>query len=134
MSNLTQLLTNAVNEISECVAAGYVDISSGKLLGVNTVSSHPSSVLELVAAATADLFAGENVTAIENAFKKARGVVTGRRYFQEIIVNSDNLIHVFARAPQNEEHVAVIVCRNKVSLGLVISQTRKILPSLEAAL
>lgn len=69
-SNLTQALSHAVNEISECVAAGYVDISNGKLLGANTLDSHPSSVLELVAAATADLFAGENVTAIENTFKK----------------------------------------------------------------
>ena len=43
-------------------AASYVDIESGMLLAVKTVDSHLAEVLNLVAAATADLFQGPNVT------------------------------------------------------------------------
>ena len=57
-----------------CVAAGFVDMTTGMLLGVKTVDSHPAEVLELVAAATADMFQGANVTMIEKMFKKARGL------------------------------------------------------------
>ncbi|MFC3217138.1 hypothetical protein [Comamonas sp. JC664] len=35
---------------------------------------------------------------IERMFKKSRGLQDdGHHYFQEIIVNSDNLIHIFMR-------------------------------------
>ena len=70
MSKLDQQLNTAVSSIPECLAAGYVDIGSGMLLSVKTVDSHPSEVLDLVAAATADMFAGPNVSMIEKMFKK----------------------------------------------------------------
>ncbi|XHH50286.1 hypothetical protein LVJ77_12160 [Conchiformibius kuhniae] len=133
VNKLQRVLTEATNSINECVAAGYVDIQTGLLLGVNTLDSHPSAVLELVAAATADLFAGQNVTEIERMFKQARQSSSNRRYFQEIIVNSDNLIHIFIRGQRDENHVAVFVCRNKALLGMVLSQARKMMPALESA-
>ncbi|MGD8999786.1 MAG: hypothetical protein PVF75_05190, partial [Granulosicoccaceae bacterium] len=72
--SLDSTLQEAVASIPECVAAGYVDLSTGMLLGVKTVESHPAEVLEVVAAATADLFQGTNVMLIESMFKKSRGV------------------------------------------------------------
>ncbi|MFC3217139.1 hypothetical protein [Comamonas sp. JC664] len=39
----------------ECLAAGYVDVATGMLLAIRTVDSHPREVIDLVAAATADL-------------------------------------------------------------------------------
>ena len=69
------------------------------LLSIRTVDSHPREVIDLVAAATADLFNGPNVSMIETMFKRSRGLSDdGHHYFQEIIVNSDNLIHVFLRS------------------------------------
>lgn len=131
--SLSNVLKEAVSAIPECVAAGYVDITTGLLLGVDTVNSHPASVLDLVAAATADLFAGKNVSEIEDIFKKTRKDRNSRRYFQEIIVNSENLIHIFIRAQRNEDHVAVFVCRNKAILGMVLNASRQAMPSIEAA-
>jgi hypothetical protein len=63
--SLESALSKAQNSIPECMAAGYVDMSTGMLLAVRTVDSHPQEVLDLVAAATADLFQGANVVAIE---------------------------------------------------------------------
>ena len=53
---LDEALAKSRGDVPECVAVGYVDMSTGMLLGVATVDSHPQEVLDLVAAATADLF------------------------------------------------------------------------------
>ena len=135
MSNkLEQQLQAAIATVPECVAAGYVDLSTGMLLGIKTVDSHPTEVLELLAAATSDMFQGSNVVTIENMFKKARGVKDGKHYFHELIVNSENLIHVMIRGKLNEEHVIVFVCRKSANLGMVLTKTRSVVPGLEAAL
>jgi hypothetical protein len=133
-NQLEQELQNAISSIPECVAAGYVDLSTGMLLGIKTVDSHPAEVLELLAAATSDMFQGSNVVTIENMFKKARGVEDGKHYFNEMIVNSDNLIHVFIRGKVNEEHVVAFVCRKSANLGMVLTKSRSAVPALESAL
>lgn len=131
--SLESALQQAVTSIPECVAGGYVDLSSGMLLGIKTVDSHPQEVLELLAAATADLFQGSNVVTIENMFKKARGVpMDNYHYFQEMIVNSDNLIHVFIRGKINQNHVVTFVCRKSANLGMVLTKARSCMPEIEA--
>lgn len=135
MSNLDNALQQAISTIPECVAGGYVDLASGMLLGIKTVDSHPDEVLELLAAATADLFQGPNVVSIENMFKKARGVaMDDHHYFQEMIVNSDNLIHIFIRGKTNQDHVVTFVCRKSANLGMVLTKARGSMPAIEAAL
>ena len=132
--SLDQALSNAISTVPECVAGGYVDLASGMLLAVKTVDSHPGEVMDLLAAATSDLFQGNNVSVIENIFKKARGhAADPHHYFQEIIVNSDNLIHVFLRAKKTEDQVAAFVCRKSANLGMVLTKARQSMPTLEAA-
>jgi hypothetical protein len=88
----------------------------------------------LLAAATADLFQGSNVVTIENMFKKARGVaMDDHHYFQEMIVNSDNLVHVFMRGKTNQDHVVTFVCRKSANLGMVLTKARGSLPGIESA-
>ena len=128
-------LNQAASTVPECVAAGYVDISSGMLLALKTVDSHPQQVIDLLAAATADMFAGPNVSMIERLFKKARGLQDdGFHYFQEVIVNSENLIHVFLRGKINPDYVVVFVCRKTANLGMALTKARIAMPDLEAAL
>lgn len=132
--SLDKALNAASSQIPECVAAGYVDMSTGMLLAVKTVDSHPAEVLDLVAAATADLFQGSNVTSIEKLFKKSRGLPQDdKHYFQEIIVFSQNLLHVFMRSKKNHTHAVVYVCRASANIGMVISKSRSSLPAIEAA-
>ena len=96
--SLESTFTKTIPTIPECVAAGYVDIESGMLLAVKTVDSHPAEVLNLVAAATADLFQGPNVSMIERMFNKSRGIPEHvHHYLQEFIVNRDNLLHTLVR-------------------------------------
>lgn len=134
-SRLDNALQNAIAAIPECVAAGYVDLSTGMLLAIKTVDSHPREVLELLAAATADLYQGPNVVSIEKLFKQARGLAEdGHHYFNEMVVNSDNLIHIFIRGKSNEEHVLGFVCRKSANLGMALTKARGLVPEIEGQL
>jgi hypothetical protein len=133
-SKLDSALQTALASVPECVAAGYVDLSTGMLLGIKTVDSHPKEILELLAAATSDMFQGSNVATIEKMFKKARGLKDdGHHYFNEMVVNSDNLIHIFVRGQKNEEHVIGFVCRKSANLGMALTKARASITSVEAA-
>ncbi len=134
MVELDNALQTSVASIPECIAAGYIDLSTGMLLGIRSVDSHPQAVVELLAAATADLYQGVNIKIIESIFKRARGLKEdGHHYFQEIIINSDNLIHVFMRG-KHEDHVACFVCRRTANLGMALTRARSSMITLEAAI
>lgn len=135
LMNLEAAVSQVQKNIPECVATGVVDMTTGMLLAIKTVDSHPREVLDLVAAATSEIFQGPNVTAIEKMFKKARGVKDdGHHYFQEILVMSDNLIHVFQRCKRNEDVVFVSVCKSSANLGMVLSKSRMALATVESSL
>jgi len=130
--SLDQGLQKAMTSVPECIAAGFIDLSSGMLLGLKTVDSHPSEVMDLLAAATSDLFQGTNVTMIEQIFKKARGLpLNDQHYFQEIIVNSENLVHLFVRGKTHQGYVACFVCRRSTNLGMALTKARASMPDLE---
>lgn len=132
---LDTTLAKAQSQVPECVAAGYVDMSTGMLLGVKTVDSHPQEVLDLVAAATADLFQGQSVTSIERLFRKSRGQPeSSSHYFREIIVFSENLLHVFMRSKRRSDHAVVFVCRASANVGMVLVKSRQSLSDIEASM
>lgn len=132
---LDAALGDVQTTVPECVAVGLVDMRTGMLLSVKTVDSHPQEVLDLVAAATRDLFLGANVTAIERMFKRARGVRDdGRHYFGEFIVLSENLVHLFQRCTTSSDFVLITVCRITANLGMVLAKARGALAAVEAAL
>ena len=136
MSNkLDDTLQRAMTSVPDCVACGFVDLASGMILSIKTVDSHPSEVFDFLAAATSDLFQGPNVVAIENIFKKSRGLPesTEHHYFQEVIVNSENLIHVFLRG-KKQQQILCYVCRKGANLGMVLTKARAGLPAVEDAL
>lgn len=131
--SLDTALSKVQQEVPECVAVGYVDMATGMLLAVRTVDSHPQEVLDLVAAATADLFQGKSVSTIEKLFRKSRGQgEDGRHYFNEIIVISENLLHVFLRSKKHANQAAVFVTRATANIGMVLSKSRVALGEIEA--
>ncbi len=136
MATLETALQQAISTVPECVAAGYVDIASGMLLAIKTVDSHPREVMDLLAAATADMYQGPNVSMIEKLFRQARGLPPDQsvHYFQEILVNSENLIHVFMRGKLHPEYVLVFVCRRTANLGMALTKARLALPQVESTL
>ena len=134
-SKLEAALARAQSDVPECVASGCVDMSTGLLVGLKTTSTHPSDVLDLVAAATADMFQGPNVSTIEQLFRQSRGhAEDGAHYFREIIALSTNLLHIFIRLPRRTDHAVVFVCRGGVNLGMATAKARLALGPIEQAL
>ncbi|MFE0508924.1 hypothetical protein [Streptomyces sp. NPDC058964] len=120
------LVKSLRSEAPECVAAGVVDMSTGMLLSYETIDNHPPEVLDLLAGATLDLFQGRTVVMIEDVFKERRGIADDGHFFQEILVNSDNLTHLFIRMNEQQDVVAVVVCRKSVNVGMLFAQARRV--------
>lgn len=115
------------HEVPECLASGVVDMATGMLLAYDTTDNHPQEVLDLLAGATLDLFQGRTVVMIENLFKERRGVSSNEHYFQEVLVNSSHLTHLFIRSNHNQDTVAVAVCPKSVNIGMLIAAVRRVL-------
>lgn len=132
--SLNEAIRTVVNTVPECVAAGFIDMSTGMLLGYKTVDSHPQEVIELLAATTSDVFQGPNIVTIENIFKKIRGMESDpEHYIREIVMTSKNLIHVFVRCKNQQDQVLVVVTRVSANLGMVLTKTRQQVAIVEAA-
>ncbi|MEV0178137.1 hypothetical protein AB0I54_02355 [Streptomyces sp. NPDC050625] len=120
------LVKSLRSDAPDCLAAGVVDMSTGMLLSYETVDNHPPEVLDLLAGATLDLFQGRTVVMIEDIFKERRGITADSHFFQEILVNSENLTHLFIRMNEQQDVVAVIVCRKSVNVGMLFAQARRV--------
>jgi hypothetical protein len=133
----TQLIGDAVKQfraqVPECIGAGLVDMSTGMLLAADTLDDHPNEVLDLIAAATFDLFQGRNVVMIEEIFKARYGVLDDRHYFQEFMAQSDSHVHVFLRS-SNQDIAAVVIARKTANTGMILTQSRLVMKQLDAGL
>ncbi|MFR9795322.1 hypothetical protein ACL02U_05340 [Streptomyces sp. MS06] len=125
---VTSLVKSLRTEAPDCVASGVVDMATGMLLAYETVDSHPPEVLDLLAGATLDLFQGRTVLMIEDLWKERRQQ-NGHdgHFFQEILVNSENVTHLFVRMNEQQDVVAVVVCRKSVNVGMLFAQVRRVI-------
>lgn len=125
--SVDSIVNLCLKDVPKALAAGVVDMQSGMLLAVKTIDSHPQEVLDLLAAATKDLYEGDSVLTIERIFKRVRGVDNDERYFREIIITSTNLIHFFGRLKSRQSMIVTVVCRADANLGLVLTKAREII-------
>ncbi|WP_372348816.1 hypothetical protein [Streptomyces sp. KL116D] len=124
---VVSLVKSLRTEAPDCVAAGVVDMSTGMLLAYETVDNHPPEVLDLLAGATLDLFQGRTVLMIEDVWKERRNQEHDNHFFQEILVNSDNITHLFVRLNEQQDIVSVTVCRKSVNVGMLVAQVRRVI-------
>jgi len=125
--SVESICKSLLEDVPKALAAGVVDMETGMLLGVKTTDSHPQSVMDMLAAGTKEMFEGDMSMTIDKTFKKSRGDQAKEPYFQEILVNSKNLIHMFMRMPELPTVVCVVVCRIDANLGLVVTKARGII-------
>ena len=68
-------------------------------------------------------------------FKRGRGIkADNQHYFQEIVVFSENLLHMFVRCKKNINHVLVFVTRKSANVGMVIAKSRIAVTSVDGSL
>lgn len=133
--SLDKAIADAMKTIPECLAGAYIDMTSGMLLSCKTLDSHPQEVLDMVAAVTADMFEGPSIRQIEQAFARSRGSDNDHpRYFQEFLIFSENLLHVFMRTKKYPDHVVVFVCGRAANVGMVLAKSRMAMDGVVAAL
>jgi hypothetical protein len=130
-TELDSAINNALTSIPDCLAAGYVDMSTGMLLNFKTAFEHPH--LDFIAAAAADLYRGKTVMEVERIWNNARGIQGKHGYFQDITVQSENHLHIFLRGKKFQDHVGVFVCNISANLGMALSLSRKAMPLIEQA-
>jgi hypothetical protein len=130
--SMSQVVTETVRafraHVPECTIAALVDMSTGMLLAVDTLEEYPGDELDLLAAATFDLFQGRNVGIIADVLN---GGKADRHYFQEMVVHSDTLLHIFLRSMKNPELVAVVVCRRAANMGMLFAQARVVMKQMD---
>jgi hypothetical protein len=123
--SLDSTLETEMGTLPECVASGYVDMESGLLLGVHTFVPHPQEDLDMLAATTLDLFQGANVVSMGKLFQVSGDAAPGgKRHFNEIIMFSDDHIHVFMRTRKFPDHIIFFICRKSANPGLVLTRAR----------
>jgi hypothetical protein len=133
--SLDRVLEQSMLSVPECIAAAYVDMSTGLLLSVCHIGNYDQGHLEFVAAKTADLFQGPSIAAIEDQWKKWRKQPpSDKHFFQEMLIVSDNQVHMFMRGKTHIDHAVVFITRKNANVGMVIAKARASLAPLEAAL
>lgn len=133
--SLDKVLEQHMLSVPDCIAAAYVDMSTGLLLSVTHVGHYDHGHLEFVAAKTADIFQGPSIAGIEETWKKYRKQpADDHHFFQEIIILSDNQLHMFMRGKRHTNHAIVFICRKSANIGMVIAKSRASVEPLENAL
>jgi hypothetical protein len=128
---LDRQLTQLVQTIPDCIAACVVDMSTGMNLGCRMYEASP--YMDLMAAATCEMFTGKVVRELEEVWNKQRHQPAGSHYFRAITVQSDNAMHIFLRGNKNSDHVLALICRSTVSLGMALNKAQAALPLVEEA-
>jgi hypothetical protein len=128
--NLTQMVETTLKsfrqDIPEYVGSGVVDLSTGMLLGFDTLDEQPREILDVMGAAVADLFAGRTISQIESMWQRHHGVVDNRRSLQEVLIRSSGLVLLFLYS-QHNDIVTAVACRRDVNIGMLLAQARHVM-------
>ncbi|WP_281972931.1 hypothetical protein [Ruegeria faecimaris] len=126
-------LNDAMATIPDCIAAGYVDMKTGMLLGTHVTGSESAEALDTLAIAVANLFQGRGVIAFENLLRSTDADDTENPGFGEIAVFSKDRLNIFLRTPDYPDHVVCYICRDSANVGLALTKSHISLGPVTAA-
>lgn len=126
-------LNTAMKTIPDCIAAGYLDMETGMLLGTNTLDSDSADVLDSLALAVANLFQGRGIKAFEDLLRAAGVEEVDNPGFGEIAVFSNDRLNIFLRTREYPDHVVCYICRSSANVGLALTKSHLSLGSVAAA-
>jgi hypothetical protein len=133
MANTQEVCQTLVNDVSDCVAVGVVDLNTGMLMGVHhTVPYFTQAYLDAVAAAAVDMFRGKNVRRIEELISKQRGEEM-KDAFEEIFISSVKVFH-FMCLLRDKSAVVVMVTKKTTNQGMGWAALRMSLDEIRATL
>lgn len=131
--SIESALTSAIETIPDCIAAGYVDMETGMLLGVDASDQDNADALENLALAVANLFQGRGVKGFEDLLRSADIDDAEHPGFGEIAVFSNDRLHIFLRTREYPDHVVCYICRDSANVGLALTKSHLSLGPVAAA-
>lgn len=126
-------LSTAMATIPDCIAAGYIDMETGMLLGASAADDTCTEALNNLAIAVANLFQGRGVNAFQELLETAGLQDSENPGFGEIAVFSNDRLHVFLRTRDFPEHVVCYICRDSANVGLALTKSHLSLGPVAAA-
>lgn len=131
--NCTDVCKKIIEDVSDSVACGVVDLNTGMLMGVHhTVPYFTQAYLDAVAGAAVDMFRGKNVRRIEELLSKQRGSEV-KESIQELFFTSPQVFHFMSLVP-GKQAVCVLVTKKSTNQGMGWAALRGALPSIAATL
>lgn len=106
-----------VDDVSDALACGVVDLNTGMLMGVHhTIPYFTQAYLDAVAGAAVDMFRGKNVRRIEELLSKQRGSTLSDS-IQELFFTSPQTYHFMSIVP-GKQAVCVLITKKSTNQGL----------------
>jgi Dynamin family len=126
-------LSKVTASVPLCLSAAWIDLKLRRIMHSSGLNAEGMTESPSLGLAISELFQGDNVQKIENLFKRARGASANENhYFQEIVIIARDCLSVMIRSPSSADRALVVVADKAVSLGLVLTTTRRLLVSFAA--
>lgn len=131
--NLNAICQGIVDDVTDALACGVVDLNSGMMMGVHhNVPYFTQSYLDAVAAAAVDMFRGKTVRRVEQLLGKQRGQPI-QDAFEDIFISSIKVFH-FMKLLREKQAVVVLVTKKTTNQGMGWASLRAALDDVTAGL
>lgn len=128
--SLKQICENIYSEVNGAIAVGVVDLSSGMPLEIyHRVEYFTQEYIDLVSAASVDMFRGKNVAKVEEKLANQRRKPLSHS-IQEVLMTTEGTIHFMAVLPGKNDILALLVTNKKASVGMGWAILRNALPEI----
>jgi hypothetical protein len=125
---LQRFLATVMETVPACLASAWIDLTGRRVLQFQGPEGDDTAGSTALGEAVTEMFQGGNVQRIEQLFKRFRGLAEDeRRYFQEIVIMSDDCMGIFLRHQSRGDRSLVVVSDRTVNLGMVLAKTRGLL-------
>ncbi len=130
--SLQTICESIYSDVNGAIAVAVVDLSSGMPLQVyHRVSYFTQDYVDLVSAASVDMFRGRNVAKVEEQLADQRNRPLSHS-IQEVLMTTEGTIHFMAVLPEKKDILALLVTNKKVSIGMGWAVLRNALPEISS--
>lgn len=129
--SLDDALSAGMQTVPNCVAAGYVDMQTGFLLGIQGRDHASIAALEAMSTSIANLILGRGVHAFEQLLS---GDSTAQGSgFGEIAICAGKRLYLLLRRPDQPDHVICYVSDDLANVGLALAKSAANMKLISAA-
>ena len=122
---LQGFLAKVMNTVPGCLTAAWIDLSGRRVLELRGFEADDDMGSQSLGDAIAELFQGGQVRAIEEVFKRSRGVAEDEKHhFREIVIVADGCVGILLRDRSRADRSLVVVTDRAVNLGMALATTR----------